>query len=258
MPRDKANNHPDRHPRRPAARGKMGQLDGRIAIVTAGGGGIGQATAWLLVERGASVVAVDIDPAGLAETARACDAPDRLRTLAADATTLAGAEASVRDAVENFGGLHILANVVGGSRPGKTVVDLPLEEWESWVRLNLTSTFLMCKAAIPAMARSDGMQKNPAYVAAKGGVIALTKALALDHAGQHIRANCIAPGAVLTPLMKRNRRPEEIDWMANANLVGRIGMPHDIAAMVAFLSSEDGSFVNGELINISGGQKRGI
>jgi NAD(P)-dependent dehydrogenase (short-subunit alcohol dehydrogenase family) len=250
----------------------MGQLDGRIAIVTAGGGGIGQATAWLLVERGASVVAVDIDPAGLAETARACDAPDRLRTLAADATTLAGAEASVRDAVENFGGLHILANVVGGSRPGKTVVDLPLEEWESWVRLNLTSTFLMCKAAIPAMARSgggsivnissgagvDGMQKNPAYVAAKGGVIALTKALALDHAGQHIRANCIAPGAVLTPLMKRNRRPEEIDWMANANLVGRIGMPHDIAAMVAFLSSEDGSFVNGELINISGGQKRGI
>jgi NAD(P)-dependent dehydrogenase (short-subunit alcohol dehydrogenase family) len=250
----------------------MGQLDGKVAIVTAGGGGIGQATAWLLAERGAKVIAADIDPAGLADTERDCTAPDRLRALVADATTPAGAEAAVHAAVESFGGLHILANVVGGSRPGKTVVDMPLEEWDGWVKLNLTSTFLMCKAAIPAMAQSGGgsivnissgagvtgMQRNPAYVAAKGGVIALTRALALDHANQKIRANCIAPGAILTPLMKRNRRQEEIDWMASANLVGRIGLPHDIAAMVAFLSSDDGAFINGELINVSGGQKRGI
>jgi NAD(P)-dependent dehydrogenase (short-subunit alcohol dehydrogenase family) len=248
------------------------QLDGKIALVTAAGGGIGQATAWLLAERGAAVIAADIDPAGLEDTARHCSAPERLRTINADATTFAGAEASVAAATDAFGGLSILVNVVGGSRPGKTVVDLDLEEWDGWVRLNLTSTFLMCKAAIPAMAASGGgsivnissgagvnaMKKNPAYVAAKGGVIALTKALALDHADQKIRANCIAPGAILTPLMKRNRRQDEIDWMANANLVGRIGMPHDIAAMVAFLSSDDGAFVNGELINISGGQKSGI
>lgn len=250
----------------------MGQLDGKIALVTAGGGGIGQATALLLAERGARVVAADIDAAGLDETARNCAAPERLRTVIADATTPAGAEAAVRAATEGFGGLSILVNVVGGSKPGKTVVDLTLDEWDSWVRLNLTTTFLMCKAAIPAMAASGGgsivnissgagvnaMKKNPAYVAAKGGVIALTKALALDHADQKIRANCIAPGAILTPLMKRNRRQDEIDWMAGANLVGRIGMPHDIAAMVAFLSSDDGAFVNGELINVSGGQKTGI
>ena len=250
----------------------MGQLDGRIALVTAGGGGIGQATAMLLAERGARVVAADIDPAGLDETVRNCTAPKRLRTIAVDATTLAGAEAAVRAATEAFGGLSILVNVVGGSRPGKTVVDMTLKEWDGWVRLNLTATFVMCKAAIPAMAASGGgsivnissgagvtaMKKNPAYVAAKGGVIALTKALAIDHADQKIRANCIAPGAILTPLMKRNRRQDEIDWMAGANLVGRIGLPHDIAAMVAFLSSEDGAFVNGELINVSGGQKAGI
>jgi NAD(P)-dependent dehydrogenase (short-subunit alcohol dehydrogenase family) len=250
----------------------MGQLDGKIALVTAGGGGIGQATALLLVERGARVIAADIDGAGLDETARHCTAPERLRTVIADATTLAGAKATVHAASEAFGGPSILVNVVGGSRPGKTVVELTLEEWDGWVRLNLTATFLMCKAAIPAMAASGGgsivnissgagvtaMKKNPAYVAAKGGVIALTRALALDHADQKIRANCIAPGAILTPLMKRNRRQDEIDWMAGANLVGRIGMPHDIAAMVAFLSSDDGAFVNGELINVSGGQKAGI
>ncbi|HEX4365746.1 MAG TPA: SDR family oxidoreductase [Rhodopila sp.] len=250
----------------------MGQLDGKIALVTAGGGGIGQATAMLLAERGARVIAADIDPAGLAETLKNCTVPDRLRSVVADATTLAGAEAAVRAATDAFGGLSILVNVVGGSKPGKTVVDLTPEEWDGWVRLNLTSTFLMCKAAIPAMAASgggsivnissgagvNGMRKNPAYVAAKGGVVSLTKSLAIDHAEQKIRANCIAPGAILTPLMKRNRRQEEIDWMANANLVGRIGLPHDIAAMVAFLSSDDGAFVNGELINVSGGPKAGI
>jgi NAD(P)-dependent dehydrogenase (short-subunit alcohol dehydrogenase family) len=250
----------------------MGQLDGKIALVTAGGGGIGQATAMLLAERGARVVAADIDPAGLDETIKNCAAPERLRTVTADVTTLDGAESAVRAATDAFGGLSILVNVVGGSKPGKTVVDMTPEEWDGWLRLNLTSTFLMCKAAIPVMATAGGgsivnissgagvtaMKKNPAYVAAKGGVIALTKALAIDHAEQKIRANCIAPGAILTPLMKRNRRQDEIDWMANANLVGRIGLPHDIAAMVAFLSSDDGAFVNGELINVSGGQKAGI
>jgi NAD(P)-dependent dehydrogenase (short-subunit alcohol dehydrogenase family) len=248
------------------------QLDGRIALVTAAGGGIGQATAWLLAERGARVVGADIDPAGLEETRAKCPAPDRLTTVVADATTLAGAQTAVQLATKTYGGLNVLVNVVGGSKPGKTVTDLTLEEWDGWVRLNLTSTFLMCKAAITAMAASgggsivnissgagvNGMKKNPAYVAAKGGVVSLTKALALDHADQKIRANCIAPGAILTPLMKRNRRQDEIDWMANANLVGRIGQPHDIAAMVAFLASDDGAFINGELINISGGQKAGI
>ncbi len=248
------------------------QLDGRIALVTAAGGGIGQTTALLLAERGARVVAADIDAAGLDDTRVRCPEPDRLTTIIADATTLAGAESAVALATGTYGGLNVLVNVVGGSRPGKTVTELTLDEWDGWVRLNLTATFLMCKAAIPAMAASgggsivnissgagvNGMKKNPAYVAAKGGVIALTKALALDHADQKIRANCIAPGAILTPLMKRNRRQDEIDWMANANLVGRIGMPHDIAAMVAFLSSDDGAFINGELINIAGGQKAGI
>ncbi|MDO9488648.1 MAG: SDR family oxidoreductase [Sphingomonadaceae bacterium] len=248
----------------------MSQLEGQVALVTAAGGGIGQATAWLLAERGASVLAVDIDTAGLAETK--ARVTGTLVTLAGDATRWDDAQAAVAAAKREFGKLTILANVVGGSRPGQTVVDMTPEEWTRWIDLNLTSTFLMCKAAIPLMAESGGgsivnvssgagvtgMMKNPAYVAAKGGVIALTRSLAIDHADQHIRANCVAPGPILTPLMERNRRPEEIDYLAKMTLAGRIGVPHDIAATIAFLSSADGEFINGELINVAGGRRGGV
>ncbi len=165
----------------------MSQLDGQVALVTAAGGGIGQATAWLLAERGASVLAVDIDEAGLADTQ--ASATGNLVTLKGDATSWADAQAAVAVAKDRFGRLTILANVVGGSKPGQTILDMSPEEWTRWVDLNLTSTFLMCKAAIPLMAESGGgsivnvssgagvtgMMKNPAYVAAKGGVIALTR-----------------------------------------------------------------------------------
>ena len=250
----------------------MSSLEGKIALVTAAGGGIGQGTAWLLAERGASVVATDIDAAALDDTRRQSSVPHRIHTLVADATTQEGAEASVAAAKTVFGGLHILANVVGGSRPGQTILDMSLEEWERWVRLNLTSTFLMCKASIPLMAASGGgsivnissgaavtgMNRNPAYVAAKGGVISLTRALALDHGDQGIRVNCITPGAIMTPLMKRNRKPEEIDYLAKRTLVSRLGLPRDIAATIAFLSSEDGSYINGEVINVTGGVRAAI
>ncbi len=240
------------------------QLEGKVALVTGAGAGIGQATARLFAQRGAKVIATDIDEGGLAETV---EGRSNIVTQRSDATSLADANAAVALAVERFGGLHLLINVVGGSRPGKTVVDFDEEEWDFWVRLNLTSTFLMCKAAIPRIAQDgggsivniasgagvSGMGRNPAYVAAKGGVISLTKSLAIDHAAQGIRANVIAPGPILTPLMKRNRSEQEIAFMSKLSLVGRLGKPEEIAGTAAFLCSEDGAFINGELINVAGG-----
>jgi NAD(P)-dependent dehydrogenase (short-subunit alcohol dehydrogenase family) len=221
----------------------------------------------MLASRGAKVLAVDIDKAGLAETAVDSEHAS-IRTFRADATDAGSASAAVTAAIDAFGRLDTLVNVVGGSRPGKTVVDLEPDEWHHWVTLNLTSTYLMSRAAIPQIAAAGGgsivnissgagvhgMGRNPAYVAAKGGVVALTKALAIDHAAQHIRANVVAPGAILTPLMERNRTPEEIAFLARMSLVGRLGLADDIAATVAFLVSEDASFINGELIEVAGGR----
>ncbi|MES2495748.1 MAG: SDR family oxidoreductase [Pseudomonadota bacterium] len=236
-----------------------------MALVTGAGAGIGQATARLFADRGAKVIATDIDEAGLAETAAGIDG---IVTLASDATSGADAARAVALALERFGGLHLLINVVGGSKPGKTVLEYDDDEWDFWIRLNLTSTFLMCRAGIPAIADAGGgsivniasgagvtgMGRNPAYVAAKGGVISLTRSLAIDHAAQNIRANCIAPGPILTPLMKRNRSEPEIAFMSKLSLVGRLGKPEEIAGTAAFLCSEDGAFINGELINVAGGR----
>ncbi len=249
-----------------------GQLQGKVAIVTAGGAGIGQGTVWLFVERGASVVAVDVDEAGLADTLARASCPERVRTVVADVTDEAATRRVVQAAIEAFGALHLLVNVVGWSRPGYTVVDLSREEWERYLTVNLTSTFLMSRAAIPRIAESGGgsivnissgaaitgMNRNAAYVAAKGGVISLTKALALDHGDQGIRVNCIAPGAILTPLMRRNRTPEEIEFLGRRSLVGRLGDPRDVAATAAFLCSEDGAYVNGEVIVVSGGARAAV
>lgn len=250
----------------------MAQLDGKVAVVTAGGAGIGQGIVWLLAERGAKVVAVDISAPGLAETTARAAADGAVQSLVADVTTEPGAKAAIDAALAGFGRLDILVNVVGGSRPGKNSVEMSREDWDAMLLFNLTSAFLMCRNAIPAMAASGGgaivnissgagihgMNRNPGYVAAKGGLVAYTRALAMDHADQHIRANVIAPGAILTPLMERNRRPDEIAALGRMNLVGRIGTPRDIAATVAFLASDDGAFVNGEMIEVSGGRKANI
>jgi NAD(P)-dependent dehydrogenase (short-subunit alcohol dehydrogenase family) len=251
----------------PAANGRS-DLSDRVVVITGAGGGIARATALAFAREGARLVLADIDDAGLVVVENEATALGAAVTpVSADVTTAAGAERVVQQAVDGHGAIHVLANVVGGSRPGKTAADLTLEEWEKVVAFNLTSTFLMCHAAIPVLALAGGgaivnvasgaglhgMPANPAYCAAKAGVVGLTRALAIDHAADGIRVNCVSPGAVLTPLMRRNRTPEEIAMLGRTALLGRIADPAELADVIVFLASDRASYVTGKTIEVDGG-----
>jgi NAD(P)-dependent dehydrogenase (short-subunit alcohol dehydrogenase family) len=240
----------------------------RVAIVTAAGDGIGAATARAFAASGHALLLVDLDAESLARTATRCgDGVATVETVAADVTDEASVRGLVSRAVERFGQIDVLVNVVGGSRPGKTVVELGVGEWNRLLALNLTSTFLMCRAVIPHMevagsgaivnvssgAGLRGMARNPGYCAAKAGVVALTRALAIDHGPNGVRVNAVAPGPIRTPLMQRNRTPDEIASMGRLALAGRIGEPGEIAAAIHWLASDGASYVMGQTIEVDGG-----
>ncbi|WBB99951.1 SDR family NAD(P)-dependent oxidoreductase [Solwaraspora sp. WMMA2080] len=237
-----------------------------VALITAAAHGIGAATARSFAEAGYRLVLADVDAAGLAATAADLAGADRVTTVVADATSEAGAATAVDAATTRYGRLDALINVVGGSRPGRTVIDIDLAEWDRWLSLNLTSVYLMCRAALPQLtavggaivnvssgAGLRGMRANPAYCAAKAGVVGLTRALAIDHGPAGIRVNCVAPGPVRTPLMERNRSAAEIDAMGRIAVLGRIGDPAEIAAAIRWLASDAASYLTGQTIEVDGG-----
>jgi NAD(P)-dependent dehydrogenase (short-subunit alcohol dehydrogenase family) len=242
-----------------------------VAVVTAAADGIGRATALVFARAGYRIVAVDVNEAGIRTVVAeinglvGADVAEIAVVDVTDETQVGSLAASVRD---QWGGVATLVNVVGGSRPGLTAVDLPLEDWNRLLALNLTSTFLMCRAFIPLIelagggavvnvssgAGIAGMRANPAYCAAKAGVVALTRALAIDHTGAGVRVNCVAPGPVRTPLMQRNRTPDEITAMGRGVLTGRIAEPDEIAQTILWLASPASSYVIGQTIEVDGGR----
>jgi NAD(P)-dependent dehydrogenase (short-subunit alcohol dehydrogenase family) len=243
-------------------------LSGKVVVITGAGGGIARSTAFAFARERARLVLADIDDAGLAVVESELTALGAHATpVSADVTTAHGAERVVQQAVDAYGTVDVLANVVGGSRPGKTVAELTPDEWESVVTFNLTSTFLMSHFTVPVMQRGgggtivnvasgaglNGMPYNPAYCAAKAGVVGLTRALAIDHAGDGIRVNCVSPGAVLTPLMRRNRTPDEIEMLGRGALMGRIADPEELADVIVFLASDRASYMTGKTLEVDGG-----
>jgi NAD(P)-dependent dehydrogenase (short-subunit alcohol dehydrogenase family) len=241
----------------------------KIALVTGAASGIGRATALQLATEGARVIIADVDAAGLADTAAQATGDARIVTY--DAADLDSCRSLVAAAAEN--GLDILCNIAGLLDWGPTL-DFDEARFEQLIAINLTSVYALCRAALPQliesrgtivnMASTAGVQGTPysiGYAASKHGVVGLTKSLAVEFAGRGVRVNAVCPGHVDTPMTRRPPPEGDVDWalmMRNApKLPDGICAPEDVAAMVAFLASEDARKITGALFTVDGGQLAG-
>ncbi|MBA3263255.1 MAG: SDR family oxidoreductase [Thermoleophilaceae bacterium] len=235
------------------------RFTGKHALVTGAGSGIGEAVARKLHAEGADVVLADVRAEPV--QAIAGELEDRATPVQLDVRD----EEAVRELVRD---LDVLANVAGiGS--STTAPDTPLDVWENVFSVNARGTFLCCKHAIPGMVERGGgsivnmgsvagligLHNRAAYCASKGAVIALTRALAVDHVGDGVRVNAVCPGTVDSPWVRRlvEEVGESLDALRARQPMGRLGTPDEIADAVAYLASDDAAFVTGSAFVIDGG-----
>jgi NAD(P)-dependent dehydrogenase (short-subunit alcohol dehydrogenase family) len=245
------------------------RLQTRIALVTGAASGISRAVALRFASEGASVMAADFDVRGGMETVDLIRAGGgRAEFAKLDVSQPEDVKRSVQSTIEQLGDLHILFNGAGILAYG-TVVETSEETWARMMAVNLTGTYLCCRAALPHMIERgrgsiinvasttgahDACAHAVAYVASKGGVTLLTRGMAIDHARQGIRVNAICPGPTDTPMLRGAKTPEELEAFALSFPMGRLGRPEEIAAAAAFLASDDASFVTGAMLYVDGGQ----
>ena len=242
-------------------------LNGRRAIVTGGAQGLGRAIAERLQASGAAVFVWDFDPAAMAEAREAWPAGGPAAWIEVDVADPDAVEAAFDETCRHAGGIDILVNNAGISGPNMPTWDYPVEDWRRVIDIDLTGPFLVSRAAVPQMrdagwgrivniasvAGKEGNANAPAYSAAKAGLIALTKSLGKELAGSGVLANCVTPAAVETRIFAQMTQAH-IDMMLSKIPLGRFGLPQEIAAMVAWLCSEDCSFSTGGVFDLSGGR----
>lgn len=252
----------------------MKKFDGKVAVITGGNSGIGLAAALLFAEEGCQIVLAARDSArGQAALGKVMAAGGQAIFIPCDVSKAEDCQRVVQAAVETFGRLDILFNNAGNIYVNRTVVNTTEDEWRSTMDANVTGTYLMSKYAIPRMAENGGgaIINNAsvfglvggsgvaAYCAAKGAVINLTRAMALDHAGQNIRVNCVCPGSVDTPLLHDEMEAlggvnEQRPKFAARHPMNRISQPEEVARTVLFLAGADASFITGAAIPVDGGR----
>ena len=247
----------------------MPRLEGKVALITGAGTGIGRATAQLMAGEGAKVVVAELNAAAGEQTAQLIHQAGGIAiAIPTDVTDPDSIKAAVDKAVQHYGALHVLHNNAGGStNVDNTVVDAPIEEFWRVIKLDLFGTFLGCRFGIPAIIASGGgsvinMSSNVAlmgvpgrdcYTAAKGGVSSMTRSMAVEFAPNKVRVNAIAPSATMTERVRALVAGNPaLGRLADSHLVGLIE-PTDIANMAVFLASEESRMVTGHIYPVDSG-----
>lgn len=245
------------------------RFGGKVALVTGAGSGIGRETVRLLAAEGARVVCLDVDPKRVdeivAELAAGRHEAHRHCCDVADPSACRGAVAAT---IERFGRLDVLCNVAGITMM-RTIDEVDDALWNRMIAVNLAGPFYLCRAAVPALAESHGNIVNvasqaglrgyshlSAYAAAKGGLVMLTRALAVELAPRNVRVNCVCPGAVLTNIAESIDAGEALDQQVTLAMMQRnpkISPPEDIARAIVFLASDDARSATGAVLPIDGG-----
>lgn len=245
-------------------------LDGRAAVVTGGAAGLGLGIARRLVDSGADTCIWDVNEDGLAravEELSAAAGGTKVTGRVADISDNSAVEAAFAGSVGDLGRVDIVVNNAGISGPNVTSWEYPIDAWDQVVDINLSGTFYVSRTAIPHMLENDygrivnvasiagkeGNPKAPAYSATKAGVIGLTKALGKELAQTNVMVNCVTPAAVRTAIFDQMTQ-EHIDFMLSKIPMNRFGLVEEIAAMVAWLASEECSFATGGVFDVSGGR----
>ena len=255
-----------------AERAPLRRLEGKIALVTGAGAGIGEHIGYRFAEEGATVVGLDLDAEALARVAAGvAQRGGRLHLLVADVSREENCRRALETLRESHGALHVLCNVAGIVEGG-TLVEATEESWQRSHDINVKGMWYLCRLAVPLLIASGGgsivnmasvagpfaVRDRGVYSVSKAAVIGLTKSLAIDFIGQGLRANAICPGTVETPSWHRRVQqapnPEQAlrDFIARQPM-GRVGQPQEIAALAAYLAADESAYLTGQAIAIDGG-----
>jgi 3-oxoacyl-[acyl-carrier protein] reductase len=241
----------------------------QVALITGGGNGIGRAVARRMAAGGMTVIAADYDHAAAQQVrAEISDAGGQAEALSVDVTVAREVKAIVSAVMQRFGRIDVLANIAGGSFFTKRIEDFTWSEWKKVIDTNLKGTFLMCRETAPVMQKQKsgriintasnyaitGSALRAPYSAAKAGIIAFGKSLALELAPDGIRVNTVAPGPTDTPRVMERETPEarRQRWYSQIPL-GRTGQPEDLAELYHFLTTPESAAITGQLFHCNGG-----